>query len=496
VRQPLPVDPRHARLASLLREAKRRAEVDRLGEYGPNGSFQPTPKQLDFHSVGGEPGVRHRCLAAANQSGKTTTAAYEVAMHLTGRYPAWWKGYRFTTPIKCWVSGVTAETTRDTCQALLLGEKRAWGTGTIPKDALYGDPSMARSVADAVDGFQTRHVSGGFSTCWFKSYDRGREKWQGATLHLIWYDEEPPEDIYNEGQTRLNRHRGPSMMTFTPLKGMTPVVQKFFKPDLDEPESARAERRLIQMDLYDATFYTREEMEAIEAAYPAHERRARARGLPIFGSGLIYPVARSEISCDPFPLPPHYRRIAGLDFGLAHPTAAVWLAHDPDTDTIYLYDLYKQIDHQLAVHAAALRTRGTFVPIAWPHDGLKRDPRSGIALAELYRQTGLPNMLSESARYDPDKGGSQPIFPIAQQILDRMRSGRFKVFSSLSPWFDEQSTYHIDPKTNKPVDYNDDLLTATHYAMMELRSARPLDQPFDLYPATYGGAYDPLDARI
>lgn len=487
------LDPRHARLATLLREAKRRAEYDRLGEYGPNGSFSPTSKQLEFHRIGGEPGVRHRCLAAANQSGKTTTAAYEVAMHLTGRYPDWWEGYRFAGPIKAWASGVTAETTRDTCQALLLGEKRAWGTGTIPKDALYGDPAMARSVADAVDSFQVRHVSGGYSTCWFKSYDRGREKWQGATLHLIWYDEEPPEDIYSEGQTRLNRHRGPSLMTFTPLKGMTPVVRGFFDPPEAERDIAARERRLIQMDLYDATFYTREEMEAIEAAYPEHERRARARGLPIIGEGLIYPVARSEISCDPFPLPSYYRRIAGLDFGLSHPTAAIWLAHDPDNDVIFLYDLYKALDPQLSVHAAALRSRGVKVPIAWPHDGLKRDASSGTPLAELYRATGLPNMLPESARYHPDKGGRQPAFPVMQNILNRMRAGKFKVFTHLHAWFDEQSRYHI--KDGKPVDYDDDLMSATHYAVMSLRHARPLDDEADLYPRIYAPAFDPLDMR-
>lgn len=488
------LDPRHARLAQLLREAKRRAEFNKLDEYGPDGSFRPTPKQLEFHAVGGAPGVRHRCLAAANQSGKTTTAAYEVAMHLTGRYPVWWQGYRFGGPIKAWVSGVTAETTRDTCQALLLGEKRAWGTGTVPKDALYGDPAMARSVADAVDSFQVRHVSGGYSTCWFKSYDRGREKWQGATLHLIWYDEEPPEDIYSEGQTRLNRFRGPSMMTFTPLKGMTPVVRGFFDPPPAERDIAARERRLIQMDLYDATFYSREEMEAIEAAYPEHERRARARGLPIIGEGLIYPVARSEISCDPFPLPSYFRRVCGLDFGLSHPTAAVWLALDPDLDTIYLYDCYKAIDPLYTVHAHALRSRGLSVPIAWPHDGLKRDPRSGTALADLYRAAGLPNMLPESARYDPDKGGRQPIEPVIADILGRMRSAKFKVFSTLSPWFDEQSRYHR--QDGKPVDYDDDLMSATHYAVMSLRHARPLDDSANFLPPFYAAGFDPLDIRV
>lgn len=78
-----------------------------------------------------------------------------------------------------------------------------------------------------------------------------------------------------------------------------------------------------------------------------------------------------------------------------------------------------------------------------------------------------------------------------QQILNRMRAGKFKVFAHLHAWFDEQSRYHI--KDGKPVDYDDDLMSATHYAVMSLRHARPLDDEADLYPPIYAPAFDPLD---
>jgi phage terminase large subunit-like protein len=29
----------------------------------------------------------------------------------------------------------------------------------------------------------------------FKSYEKGREKWQGETLAGVWFDEEPPLDV-------------------------------------------------------------------------------------------------------------------------------------------------------------------------------------------------------------------------------------------------------------------------------------------------------------
>ena len=53
-------------------------------------------------------------------------------------------------------------------------------------------------MAVLVDTVRVRHVSGGVSTLTFKTYDQGRERWQGETLDLVAFDEEPPEDIYME----------------------------------------------------------------------------------------------------------------------------------------------------------------------------------------------------------------------------------------------------------------------------------------------------------
>jgi phage terminase large subunit-like protein len=60
----------------------------------------------------------------------------------------------------------------------------------------------------------------------FKAYEKGREKWQGPTVDGVWFDEEPPEDIYSEGLTRTNNgQRGQfAHATFTPLLGMSTVV--------------------------------------------------------------------------------------------------------------------------------------------------------------------------------------------------------------------------------------------------------------------------------
>lgn len=473
---------RETKLAELAKLMEQAAELKRVRAMD---FYEPTEKQLEFHNAGAR--FRQRMLAAGNQTGKTFSAGMEVAYHMTGDYPDWWEGRRFKQPVVGWAGGVTAVSTRDNPQRILLGRKREWGTGTIPKEKLVGTPVLARGEPDAVDSFVVRHVTGGLSTLYFKNYAQGREKWQGETLDFTWMDEEPPYEIYEEALTRLNRKKGSMLITFTPLLGMTEVVNKFFEPEPDDPGAKH--RKVIHMTLEDATFYTKEEREDIESQYPKWMRRARVLGLPVIGEGMVYPVPDEAISVEPFPIPRHYRRIAGLDFGTAHPKATVWIAYDPDTDVIYVYDTYKSEDDDVVHHADAIKSHGNWIPVAWPHDGLKTEAGSGKSLADLYREKDV-NMLRFSARYDNKVGGSQPIEPMVDQILNRMQSGRFKVFSNLREWFKEKNSYHR--KDGKIVDYMDDLMAATRYAVMMVRFARTKTEIKPV--ATNSGDYDPLEA--
>lgn len=208
-------------LLRLLDEKQRRKRENRLTDYWP---YQ---KQLEFHAAGAT--HRERLLMAGNQLGKTYCGAAEVAIHLTGLYPDWWEGRRWDRPTRWWAGSKTGEVTRDGVQRYLVGEPKdesQWGTGMIPKAHLL-DHSRRQGIADALDSVTVRHVSGGTSTLGFKSYDQGRQKWQGETLDGVWPDEEPPMDIYMEALTRTNATGGITMITFTPLLGMSDVVRMF-----------------------------------------------------------------------------------------------------------------------------------------------------------------------------------------------------------------------------------------------------------------------------
>jgi hypothetical protein len=193
------------------------------------------------------------------------------------------------------------------------------------------------------------------------------------------------------------------------------------------------------MTIDDAEHYTEAERQAIIAAYPLHERDARARGIPVLGSGRVFPIAEEEISVEPFKLPPFWPRLGALDFGWDHPSAAVELAYDTETDVIFVTKCYRASQQSPAMQAITLKPWGDWLPWAWPRDGHRETLEgAGIALARQYREHGL-RMLGTHAQF---KDGSVSVEAGLMMMLDRMQTNRFKVFSTLNDWFEEFRLYH------------------------------------------------------
>lgn len=430
------------------------AKLEKLRNNAVN-NYRPYQKQRDFHLDGAR--YRERLLMAGNQLGKTLAAGAEVSMHLTGVYPDWWMGREFTKPPSFWVAGVTGEGTRDGAQRMLMGRVNAIGTGMIPRDKIK-DYRKKTGVADAIDYVIVKHVSGGEAYLGFKSYDQGREKFQAETLDGVWFDEEPPADIYTEGLTRTNATRGIVFVTFTPLLGMSEVVKRFL---LEQ----NPQRHVVHMTIDDVGHYSDEEKAAIIASYPIHERDARARGIPILGSGRVFPVSEEQISVQPFDIPRSWPLICGIDFGWDHPSAAAKLAWDRDADCIYVTACARQREASPVIFSAQVKHWGDWVPWAWPHDGLQHN-KVGQTFARMYKDNGL-NMLPERVTFED---GTNSVEAGVLEILERMQTGRFKVFSHLNDWFEEFRLYHR--KDGKIVKEGDDIMSATRYAVMGKRFAK------------------------
>ena len=471
-----------AQVALLTRQLR---AIDKAFSYRQLETYKPYPKQLEFHSAGADPGVKSRLLIAGNQLGKTLSASRETAMHATGKYPSWWPGVRFAKPTSGWAASETSQGTRDTVQRMLLGSPGIagmQGTGAIPKEDIIDAKKATHGVADAIETIIVKHypfednknkLSDGTSKIVLKTYDQGRLRWQGDTLNYVWFDEEPPEDVYTEGVTRTNAIQGITFMTFTPLKGMSDVVRKYLVEKL-------AGLHVTTMTIADALHFTPEQAAAAVAAYPAHERDARARGIPILGEGRIFPFEDEMISEAPLQIPAHWPRGVGLDFGYAHPFAAVWMAWDRDTDTVHIYDAYRKKEGSPAVHSAVLRAKGNWIPVFWPHDGETRDTRgSGITHAQQYRDMGN-NMYRERATHAPAKGQKEGDGGISLEagltlMFDRMQTSRLKVAKHLLAWFEELHMYHR--KDGLVVKEADDLMSATRVGLMMLRKFKVFEAP-------------------
>lgn len=219
-------------LSALLQEKQNRARYNKFSALYPDtGPLRRElyAKHLEFFKAGAT--HQERAAVAANRVGKTVMSCYETALHLTGLYPKWWEGKRFPHAVDWWAAGETSETTRDILQKELLGDFSDLGSGMIPKHTIVGDPTRRRGVADSFDTARVRHASGGVSSLAFKSYDQGREKFQGTAKHGISLDEEPSSSVYFECLARLMTTNGLMICTFTPLLGMSEIVQLFL-PEL------------------------------------------------------------------------------------------------------------------------------------------------------------------------------------------------------------------------------------------------------------------------
>ncbi len=405
-----------------------------------------------------------------NRCGKTYTGAAIMAIHLTGLYPDWWLGKRFDGPIEAWAAGISTDTTRDILQSELLGDWKnpeKFGTGAIPKEHIIECINKPQ-VPGAVQSVLVKHVSGGVSTLDFKSYEMSQDKFMGTAKHLIWLDEECPKSIYTQCVTRTATTGGIVMMTFTPEHGLTEIVKDFMY-DLKPGQHMETASWDDAPHLDDAV------KEQLMSVYTPAERAMRVSGEPSLGSGVVFPVREDRIAIDPFQIPDHFMRIIGIDLGMDHPNGVACVAWDTQKNIFYLYDEHSERGETTSLHAAAIRGKGgAHIPVVVPHDAYKRDSNSGKQFIQLYADFGL-NMVMEPFSNPPGpdgKPGGNSREPGIAFMMTAMEEGRFKVFNTCTKFLQEMKLYHRED--GKIVDRNDDMISATRYAVvMAGRYARP-----------------------
>lgn len=434
-------------LLSLLTELEARKKYNKIKFYLPDsGQYRRElyPKHVGFFDAGAE--YPQRIFMAGNRTGKTQAGAVEMAYHLTGLYPHWWKGKRFDRPIKAWAASYTGTKTKETCQQELLGDYNDPGTGFIPKDLIVGEPKSKPGIPGGVTSVYIKHVSGGTSFLEFKSYDQEAKGFVGTAMDVIWLDEECSYLIYSECLIRTMTTDGIVYITFTPDKGLSETVLSFYADGVHF-EGGRGFKHSTTVSWDDCPHLDEKSKAMLRETIPPWQLNAKSKGIPVVGSGAIYPIDEDSILIEPIEIPVYWPRAYGMDTGYDS-TAAIWGALDRDSDTLYLYSEYKVGQEKPPVHAAAIRARGSWIQGVADAAAKTSDGEQYIS---QYIQEGLHLEL-------PDKSVEAGIFC----LYNRMCSGRLKVFNTLPLWLAEFRLYRRDDK-GKIVKKNDHLMDATRY---------------------------------
>ena len=455
----LPVDERAAKeeLFRLMQERARRKNESKLDEFftdsGP-ASRDNYRKHIQFFAAGRD--YRERVIFGGNRTGKSIAGATETAYHLTGRYPHWWTGKRFTRPVQVLVCGKEAKITRDTVQQILLGKPDQFGTGLIPGNTVERDRcTSSRAAAGLFDGVPVKHKSGGWSMLRFRSYDQGRTAFEGVERDVVWEDEEAPQDIHNENIMRTMTTNGIVLNTFTPLKGETPLVRDL----LDRAKEGTVFSINVWWD--DVGHITPEMIADMKKRYKKHELRARRFGEPQLGTGAIFTADEDTYVIRSMQVPEYWPRVYGLDFGWVHPTAAVWLAHDRETNTIYVYSEHCRSKAEVPVHVGAINARGSWMTGIAETAGTNQ--ADGQRMIDLYREHNLKLKKVVKGPGSVESG--------IMRLQERFANGTIKIMDNCPMLISELRRYHRDEK-GKVVPHADDLIDALRYAESGLKYAK------------------------
>lgn len=429
-------------------------------------SLSKYKKHLEFFNSGSKYPIR--LFQAGNRIGKTTAAGVELVYHLTGDYPDWWDGKRFTTCRDWWVVGKTSETVKGILQPLLLGTVGNFGSGLVPRDRLDLETlTDAKKTSTGVSSFRVKHKNGTYSTVEFKSFDQGRQAFEG-TARSVWLDEEPPKPVFSECLLRTMTGGNIVMMTFTPLKGASDVVKDFYPDgDVTAEGDVGAGRYIVRVSMNEVPHITPEKKEILLARELPHERKAREFGIPFLGSGAIYPVNEDSVIIEPFEIPKHWQKGYGLDVG--RNTGGAWIARNPDTGELFTYSDLKMVEGTPSNHVDSIQARGKWLKGAIDTSARGRSQTDGENLFDIYREKGLHLV-------NADKAVSAGLY----EVLELLISGRLKIFNTCTELIKEFRGYQRNEK-GEIIKKNDHIMDAWRYAIFNRDKIMRTEAEFKAY---------------
>ena len=335
------------KILKLENYIKKRYNSNKLNFYNKKGKIHK--KQLLFHKNK----KRNRWVFGGNRSGKTECGAVEVVYMACGIHP-----YRKNKVTEGWVVSLSRQVQRDVAQRKIL---QYLPHNYIEKIVMVsGEQGSAEN--GIIDFILVRSKMGGLSRIGFKSCDQGREKFQGSSLDYVWFDEEPPFDIYLECKMRVLDKCGDIFGTMTPLKGLTWVYNTIYLN-----EKADKEVWYETMEWADNPFLSKKEIVSMTKAMSADEVEARRYGKFIQNTGMVYNEFDENVHViEPFNIPPQWQDNISIDPGLHNPLSAHFYAVDFDGN---VYVVAEHYEAQKTIEYHAQRIKDIAKRLGWKTDG-------------------------------------------------------------------------------------------------------------------------------
>lgn len=312
-----------SKINMINKELKRRKSNDKLGKYNTGEIIHK--KQVEFHKCT----KRNRWVFGGNRSGKTECGAVETIYIARGIHP-----YKENKPNTFgWVVSLSTQVQRDVAQSKIMNY--------LNPDWIY-DVVMLSGRKDSpangiIDYIVIKNVFGGLSKIGFKSCDQGREKFQGASLDYVWFDEEPPRDIYIECKMRVLDKCGEIFGTMTPLKGLSWVYDEIYLNCHNDSEIWTS-----FMEWGDNPFLRQEEIIQISSSLSLEELQSRRYGKFMDSSGIVYSEFDPSVHIiEPFDVPLDWYDNISIDPGLNNPLSAHWYAVDYDGNVYVIAEHYE-----------------------------------------------------------------------------------------------------------------------------------------------------------
>lgn len=333
------------KLKLINTELLRRENFNYLKKY--NTGKVVHQKQVEFHKCK----KKNRWVFGGNRTGKTECGAVEVIYIARGIHP-YKENKKDTTG---WVVSLSTQVQRDVAQSKILHYLNPNWIEDIVVSSGRKD-SLENAVIDKI---LIKNVFGGISTIGFKSCDQGREKFQGTSLDFVWFDEEPPYDIYLECKMRVIDKCGEIFGTMTPLKGLTWVYNTIYLNENNDDEVWH-----INLSWKDNPFLDKKEIKALENTMSKDELESRCYGNFSFSGGLVYNNFKEELNViEPFNVPKEWYDNISIDPGFRNPLSCHFYAVDYDGNIYVIaehYDRDKDIEYH-SNHILAIADK-----LGWP----------------------------------------------------------------------------------------------------------------------------------